>query len=556
MERRLAVILAADVIGYSRIMGEDEAVALGAIRDLKQEYLEPTVLAHGGEVLKRMGDGWIVAFSSISGAVRCAMETQSKLAGHPIIKLRIGAHIGEIVFDETDFHGASVNLAQRLETEAPPGGLMISQDLHRQLSGELAKAFTDAGSFKLKNIALPVTGFQWRPQRRGAERVGTVPSIAVESFESAPDEADTRAAAADLRDQLVLGLSRRMGVRVLDESTGRPEDSDYVLRGRLRLTRSRGRFTLTLIVREDGRLAWTQTYQGDAADIFQFCDDLIQRANADLRVQINAFDAERIADLPDDELTVSELRSRAANSFFKLTVESWTHALRLLNRALQLSPDDPMALAMRAAAAVILVLAGDEEFSDQEIESLGADLDKAVESAPRSDYVFFARGFYRTYAQRDLAGASRDGDRALALNPSYSWAHQLLGFVHLAGGRYDEAVRELDKAITLSESDPSLPLRYYMQAIGLLCAGKPEQAADTVEQAIQLRPNQWAYHRLQAICHRKAGNDEAAEKAESRASALPKEPSVLAHRPPLPPEQADLLGQLSLRDGNGGGQAR
>jgi class 3 adenylate cyclase/tetratricopeptide (TPR) repeat protein len=555
MERRLAVILAADVIGYSRIMGEDEAVALGVIRDLKQEYFEPTVLEHGGEVLKRMGDGWIVAFSSISAAVQCAIETQNKLSGHPIIKLRIGAHIGEIVFDETDFHGASVNLAQRLETEAPPGGLMISQDLHRQLSGELAKAFTDAGSFKLKNIALPVNGFQWRPQRQTAARAGSVPSIAVESFEAAPDEPDTRAAAADLRDQLILGLSRRTGVRVLDESTGTPEDSDYVLRGRLRLKQGQGRCTLTLIVREEGRLVWSQTYQGDASDIFQFCDDLIQRANADLRVQINAFDADRIANLPDDELTVSELRSRAANAFFKLTVDSWTHALQLLNRALQLSPDDPMALAMRAVATVTLVFARDEEFSKQQIENLGEELDKAVESAPRSDYVFFARGLFRTYAQRDLAGALRDGERALALNPSYAWAHQLLGFVHLAGGRYDEAVRDLDKAISLSESDPTLPLKYYMHAIGQLCAGTPEQAAETIEQAIQLRPNQWAYHRLQAICHRKAGNDEAAEKAESRASALPREPSVLAHSPPLPPEQADLLILLSTRDGNGGGQA-
>ena len=556
MERRLAAILAADVIGYSRIMGEDEAVAIGVIRDLKEKYLEPTILEYGGEVLKRMGDGWIIAFSSISAAVQCAMGTQSKLVGDPVIRLRIGAHIGEIVFDENDFHGASVNLAQRLETEAPPGGLMISQDLYRQLSGELAKEFTDAGSFKLKNIALPVNGFQWRPQHHGSAGASTIPSIAVESFDFAPNELDARAAAADLRDQLILRLSRRTGVRVLDESTGRAEESDYLLRGRLRLTQVRGRFNLTLILREEGRPVWAQTYQGDTSDIFQFCDDLIERADSDLRLQINAFDAERISHLPDEELSVSELRSRAANSFYKLTIESRNHALQLLNQALRLNPDDPMALAMRGEAILTLTLALYEELSDQQLESLGADLDKAVESAPRSDYVFWARGLFRTYAQLDLAGALKDVERTLALSPAYAPGHQLLGFVHLAGGQYDEAVKNFCKAISLSESDPYLPSHYYMQAIGLLCASKPERAADTIEQAIQLRPNQWAFHRLQAICYQKARNDEAAKKAESRASGLPKEPSVLAHRPPLPPEQADLLDLLSPRDSSGDRETR
>jgi class 3 adenylate cyclase/tetratricopeptide (TPR) repeat protein len=556
LERRLAAILAADVVGYSRLMEEGEAIALGVIRELKENHFEPRVLEHGGEILKRMGDGWIVAFTSIAAAVDCAMETQAKIAGDPVIKLRIGAHIGDIVFDTTDFHGASVNLAQRLEMEAPPGGLMVSQDFYRQLGGELAKEFTDAGSFQFKNIALPVNGFQWRPQQRAVDTRGDVPSIKVETFDFAPDDAETRATAAELRDQLIVRLSRRTGIKLFDESSGRADSSDYLLRGRLRLSPALGRLTLSLILRGEGRPIWSQTHEADASDVFRFCDDLIEKADAELRIQINAFDAERIAHLPDEALSVSELRSRAANAFYKLTIESWRYALEILDRALRLSPEDPMALAMRAEAIVTLALAHHEQVPEDEAERLGGDLDRAVEALPRSDYVFCTRGFFRIFVQNDSAGALKDAEQVLALSPAYAPGYDLLGFIQLARGDFERAVSSFDRSNSLTESDPSAPFGYFAQAAALLCGGDAERAADMVERAIQLRPNQWAYHRLHAICGRKMHDLEVAEKAEARALELPREPSILAHRLPLPADQADLSASLCPRDLDAGGQSR
>lgn len=544
MVARLAVLMAADLVDYSRMMEEDEEAALGAIGELKDKHFEPVALKHGGEILKRMGDGWIVAFSSIAAAVQSAMEVQTKLAGHRVIGLRIGAHIGEIVFDDTDFYGAGVNLAQRLQTEAPPGGLMISQDLYRQLSAELAKSFTDAGSFKLKNIALPVNGYQWRPPRRGIAEARDVPLIAVESFPAAPDETDTRAAADDLRDQLILRLSRRTGVRVVDKTAGPAEDPDYLLRGRLRVTQARGRFNLALIMKGEGRPLWSQTYEGDTSDIFQFCDDLIERADADLRVQINAFDAERIADLRDEELSVSELQSRAASSFYKATMESWDYALELLNRALRLSPEDPMALAMRSEATVTLAAARYEELPDDQLKSLEADLNKAVELSPRSDYVFWARGQFRVYAQPDYAGARKDVERALTLSPAFAPGYELQGLVHLLGGDFEQAVRSFEKAVSLSESDPLLPYRLFLQTVALVCAGRAQAAADSIERAIQLRPNEWGFQRLQALCYQRAGNGTTAKEAQTRAARLAKKPSILAPRMPVPQQHADLINAL------------
>ena len=533
LERRLASILSADVVDYSRLMDENEQSAIAVIRELKDIYLEPNALAHGGEILKRMGDGWIIAFPSVTGTVQSATEVQTKLVGHPLIKLRIGAHIGEIVEDETDFYGAGVNLAQRLQTEAPPGGLMVSEDLYRQLSGELADSFRDAGSFKLKNIALPVNGYQWRPQRNDKNRTSDVPTIAVEPFEYAPDDMDTRAAAADLHDQLVLRLSRRTGIRVLDEGTGQLTESVYLLRGRLRISSGRGRLNITLLLRELAQTVLSQTYEGETSDIFAFCDKLIDQADVDLRLQINAFDGDRIANLPDEQLSVSELRSRAASQFYLATIDAWEKFVELMERALRLSPSDPMANAMRAEGIVTLSAAQYKDISQEQQKSLEEGFNRAVEQAPRSDYIFWARGVFGVHVLRDREVARRDIERALSLNPAYPPAYEYLGLIDLLAERYSEAANNLERAVQMSESDPLLPTRLYFLAVSLVCDDWPAEARAAIERAIQLSPSPRSFHLSRAYCCRAQGDEIAAEEADDVATDLPKQASALAPRPPL-----------------------
>lgn len=544
MPSRLAVLIVADLVDYSRLMGEDEAQAIGAIRELKEKYLEPKVVEQGGEILKRMGDGWIIAFSSVTAAMQCAMAVQESLITHPVIKLRMGIHIGEIVEDETDFYGAGVNLAQRLQTEAPPGGIMISQDLHRQLTGQLSKAFADAGSFKLKNIAQPVNGFQWRPQFDQA-KPGEVPTIAIERFAFAPQTSETEAATEDLRDQLLLRLSKRTGIRVRDEASGGGSKSVYVLRGRLRISGSRGRMSLSLVLRENGNTIWTQSYDGDTDDIFAFCDDLIEKSVADLRIQINAFDNDRIADLPDDQLSISELRSRAASRFYQCTIESWENARQLLDRAVRLNPEDPMALAMRAHATALLAAARFEAMDKKQAENLRKDLDRAVELAPRSDYIFSARAFIAAFIIRDASGALKDADRALSLNPSYHIAYDARAAASMLIGDMGSAIRDLEKATSLSETDPLLPYRLYLLSIAYHLAGRSRDGLDTIERALQFRSGQRSYYILKAIICRSFDRAAEADEAEARASQLPREPAILAPRPPLPEQCAGLVDRLS-----------
>ena len=532
--RRLAVVIAADLVGFTRWMGEDEAAARAAVRELKQRAFEPVVERHGGEILKRLGDGWIVAFPSATAAMRAAMAVQTGLAGHRAIRLRLGAHLGELVFDDGDFHGQGVNLAARLQTEAPPGGLLVSQDVHRQLDAALAAGFVEAGSFALKNVTLPVTGYRWRPTPGAATGGDELPVIALDDLAPTPDDAATRAVAEDVRAPLLERLARRTGIRVVDARTGRADGATYLLRGRLRLAHGRGRLNLALILQRDGRPVWSQTYDRPAPDPFAFADDLVDRADADLRVQINAFDAERIAELADAELSVCELRARAASAYYEATLASWARALALVERALELSPEDPMALAMRVEGAVMLAAAHFRDPDDATLAALDDGLSLAVERLPRSDYVFFARGLLRVYARRDAAAARRDAERTLALGPAYAPAFELDGLVHLLDGAFAHAAASFERAVALSADDPLLPYRRYLQAVALYAQGERARARAAIEPAIELRPSVWGFHRLRALAD-----------GDTRDLRLAPAASILAPRPPLPDDAAELVAALT-----------
>lgn len=161
MQRRLAAILAADVVGYSKLMGEDQVGTLEALRELRKELFEPAVANHNGAVIKSMGDGWIVEFASVSDAVNCAKLVQTELADHAIIKLRMGIHTGEVVREDDDLFGEGINIAARLEVLTTPGDILISDNALQSLDGKAAAQFTDFGAHQLKNIARPVTVWCW-----------------------------------------------------------------------------------------------------------------------------------------------------------------------------------------------------------------------------------------------------------------------------------------------------------------------------------------------------------------------------------------------------------
>lgn len=544
MKNQLAVIMFADIVGYSAMMEADQERAVTQVRALRDTYLEPAVAKHDGRVLKRLGDGWILSFGALSACVDCAMRVQTEMLQLDGVQLRIGCHFGDIVEDDQDIYGSGVNIAERIQAEAPPGGIMISEDIMRQLSGERATVMKEAGVFRLKNIAQPVRLYQWRPAQQRGRAVDDVTSIAVAATEYAPKDADTVALAEDLRDQMFNRMSRRVGVVFYDANHDRVKDATYDLRSRLRVSGVRGRFSLSLVLRSDGRRVWSESYDHSTEDIFDFCDVVLERAEADLRLQTNAFDGDRLANVPDNELSVSELRARAANLFYRVSVPSWVHAENLMERAVGMKPDDGVALAMRAEAKFTLAAARYEVPDGAVLSRLEADLDHAVENSAGSDYVFWARGIFRVLCLQDIAGAGSDLSRCRELNPAYMEAHELEGHLKMMREDFKGAAASFALLLQRQTHDPLISMRGFMRAVALYCDGDFDAAVAQAKYDADLRPTERMLQLFCAMAHAAAGDEDSAMRYRSKASAMPKAPSICGRRPILPPSQAALAQEL------------
>jgi adenylate cyclase len=541
LESKLAIIGIADIVGYSERMDTNPQAAISMVRKLQGALLEPVIATNKAEVLKRMGDGWIISFPSVTSALMTAMEVQRQLVVEDQVRLRFGLHVGELYVASDDFYGPVVNVAQRIQVESPPGGVMISQDLYRQAPTDLVSTFSDAGSFKLKNITLPVTLYQWRPAGVSGPFADEVPTIVVEEFEHFPDAGESSVIAGDLRDQLFLRLSQRTGVRVLDNAQSRKADAAYRLQGRIRMVGKQGRFSLSLISNETGSKVWSQIYNGDTSDIFKFCDQVVDRADSELRVQINQFDGQRVQHLPDQELSISELRSRAASLFHHYTIESLEHAQRLLQRGLRLNPHDPMAKAMYADAAVAIAAAKHEALPEDLREQLLKSLNEAIEASPRGDYIFWARSYFRLHVLSDIQGARQDVQRTLSISPAYAHGFELLALVDMLDADFEAALENIQKAISLNETDPILPYRHYISAICNCCSKEFDAAIQAIDRAIQLKPSVSQYVAVRAFCEKALGLDERSEASTRQLQQMVKTPSVLALRIPLPEQHSHLM---------------
>ena len=368
-----------------------------------------------------------------------------------------------------------------------------------------------------------------------------VPLISIDHFHFAPDNAATKTLAADLRSQLIFRLTKRIGIKVLDEHAGQGDMSTYVLKGRLRTSGSQGRLNLSMILREQSRTVFSENYSGDISDSFRFCDDVVAQADTNIRVQTNAFDGERLSQIPEDRLSVPGLQSKAANLLHTGTVKGFMQADQLMDRAIALNASDPTTLAMRANIKIWLSMAGCGDLSAAHQDRLGADLNTALEGQHRSDYIYHVRGTFYACCKRDAAATLRDGERALEINPNYALAFNTLGLGHLLLGRYDQAVFSLKKYVELSENDPLLPARLFPLAIAQYCHGKFRDAEATVGRAIELKPNHRLFHRLRAMCLRACGNGGEADQADFAADQLQGVPSVLAVCPPIHRDQSDVL---------------
>jgi class 3 adenylate cyclase/tetratricopeptide (TPR) repeat protein len=534
MSRRFAFIQAADVADYSLMMAQDESATIALVHELRDRLLEPVVERHEGEILKRMGDGWIIAYPSVAASVLAALEIQSGLAEHPKTRLRIGIHMGDIVRDEADLYGAGVNIACRLQTEAPPGGVLVSADVYNQLSKKQCQGFSDAGTFKLKNIPRPVQCFQWRLEKQFVgSRSDEVPTIGVENLVAVPTKEETTAAAEDLHEQIVYGLSRRTGIKVRDLSVGSNDGATYTLRGRFRASGTRARVNLSLILRDDTSTVWADVFEGDATDLFAFCDDVAAQIDTKLRLVVNSLDNNRISEIPDENLSVSELRTRAAGLFYECSIPDLERCISVMDRARRLSPKDGMSLSMWAIGVVMRCQVRFEPIEGEKLADLVAAHDLAVELMPQSDFVFFTRCLFRSITERDSDKVMSDAKRCYDLSPNYPQAHIALGYAYILAEDFDKAVAAMNAGTEL-RNDPYWAYRRLHMAVAQYCGADYEGAVSTLKEMIDLKPSVHGFRKLLILSLKALGRDAEAQTEDQAASLLDDGENFFVHEPIVP----------------------
>ncbi len=319
VERRLAAILAADVAGYSRLMGVDEEGTLAALKAFRREIIDPEITDHRGRVVKTTGDGALVEFASAVEAVRCALEIQRAMAGRNAnvpdnrrIEFRIGINVGDVIIDEGDIYGDGVNIAARVETLANPGAICLSENAYQQIKGKLALEVSDMGVHQLKNIAQPIRVFSVRldgtPERPPLAPPDK-PSIAVLPFTNMSGDPEQEYFSDGISEDIITDLSKIAGLMVISRNScftykGRAVDTRTVgrdlgvrsvLEGSIRRSGNRVRITAQLIDAATGGHLWAERYDRDLTDLFAVQDDVTRRIVDALKVTLSAAEKARLA---------------------------------------------------------------------------------------------------------------------------------------------------------------------------------------------------------------------------------------------------------------------
>jgi adenylate cyclase len=498
LERRLAAILAADVVGYSALMGRDEAGTLAALKAHRREVFEPQTQRHNGRIVKLMGDGVLVEFASVVDAVACALAVQETLAAleDKRIALRIGINLGDVIIDGDDIYGDGVNVAARLEALAEPGGICLSGIVHESLGNRIDAVFGDTGERQVKNIARPIRVFHWPAEGMTARASPTPtlalpekPSIAILPFDNLSNDPDQVYFAEGIAEDVITELSKFRSLFVIARNSsfafkgqsleikqiGAKLGVRYVLEGSVRRAGKRVRVTAQLIDAAEDKHIWAQRYDRDLEDIFAVQDELTHAIVTTIEPQLASSERKRALRKPPESLDAWENYQRGLWHTFQYKVEDRERTLAFFERAIEQDPTFASAYAgLGYALYVYLILGGP---TDRE-----ANLKRAFEvsqAAVRLDehdpfaYVALTRG-HLLQGQHEAAIAA--ADTAIDLNPNMALAH--FGRAHALwhAGRPAEAITSHDDAMRLSPHDPMMWAYMASKAIALVMLGEMEEA--------------------------------------------------------------------------------
>ena len=513
LRRRLAAILSADVVGYSRLMGLDEAGTLSRLNALRRELIDPTIAAHAGRIVKLMGDGALVEFASAVDAVTCAIEIQRQLrerdAGSEAkpIQFRIGINVGDIIIEGEDILGDGVNIAARIEGVAEPGGISISEDVWRQVQGKVAANFVDAGEQSLKNIARPVRIYRVELGKQSAAEPAAPtlplpdkPSIAVLPFQNMSGDPEQEYFTDGMVEDIITGLSRIKWLFVIARNStftyknraidvkqvGRELGVRYVLEGSVRRVADRVRITGQLIDAVSGAHVWAERYDRKSNDIFALQDEITLSVVGAIEPSLRLAEIERVKRKRPDSLDAYDLVLQAQPDVFSGMPDRATKALALLDRALALNSNYALAHAFAAMCYHNRFLRAGLHEQDRtaSIHHAQAAMAYGQDDALALTFAGFSIGM----DANDRNSAFAAFDAALALSPSsaltYYCGSAILGW----GGEAERAIEWAERGIRLSPFDPWRFAAYHALTLGHFHRGRYQESADSAYKAVQANP--------------------------------------------------------------------
>jgi len=562
-QRKLVAVLAADVVGYSRLMGRDESGTLARLREHRTRRLEPTLVRYGGRLVKLMGDGALVEFASAVDALSAAIEFQQAMnevdperPESERIVFRIGLHLGDMIVEGDDLYGDGVNIAARLETQAPAGGILVSRTLHEAVTGRLKATFADLGNLALKNIERPVQAFsvKWEPsdwrrpssltlepsydqrQPSSVEQLALPdkPSIAVLPFQNFSVDPEQEYFADGIVEDIITALSRFKFLFVIARNSsfaykgrspdirqvGRELGVRYVLEGSVRKAASKIRITSQLIDSGNGAHIWADRLDGALENIFELQDQVTENVVGAIAPQLERAEIERAKQKPTDSLDAYDHYLRGMTNLHRGTRESIGEALAQFNRALRLDPNFASAHAMATWCHFWRKVNGWMTEGPREIAE-GARLARRAIELGADDAVALTRGGHAlSHLAGDLEGGITLIDRALVLNPNLASAWFLGGFLRVWNGDPDGAIEHFARAMRLSPLDPEMYRIQGGMAAAHLFAGRFDTASSWAEKSIRQLPSFLMVAGVMAASHALAGRTDEARRAISHLRQL------------------------------------
>jgi adenylate cyclase len=545
-ERRLVAIFAADVEGYSRLMGNDE---VGTLSDLTQRraILDGLISDHRGRIANTAGDSVLAEFGSAVNAVQCAVEAQAALAGVNAdlspdrhINFRIGVHVGDVMVKGGDLFGDGVNIAARLQTLASAGGTCISGAAYDQVRKILPFAFTDLGAQQVKNIEEPVRAFA--VSAKGASAIASPsivsiplalpdkPSIAVLPFQNMSGDPEQEYFADGMVEEITTALSRFKALFVIARNSsftykGRAVDIKrvghelgvrYVLEGSVRKAAGKVRLTGQLIDATTGVHLWADRYEGDSGDVFALQDKISEVVVSAIAPKLIQIEIEIAARRRPDNLGAYDLCLRALPHFYSLTREGIVEALHFLSRALEIDPRYGTAASLAAGCHVFNIVQGwavDPMSETAEATRLSL---LALSIDPNDPETLAMVGRGRAYMSGDFDAAIEMVDRAVALNPNSASVWDNRSWVYQYAGRAQEAIQSFERAIRLSPLDPMLYSRFAGMGIALLKLNRFEEAVAAANRALRQDQNFSTTYRCLAAALAHLGREDEAKHAVAR----------------------------------------